>query len=359
MATIINSHIEEEFTYGLEVLKRRRPKKIVATLDTSPVQTTNRQLGPFPIALKPASGSTSDYLPHNTVGGHLVGLNFGGPHVDWNLVPMYGFLNNGGPWSKLESALFDEVYAPDTVGTATLTVTLDYSGTTDARIPNSIQMLLQYKTKNGQTHNWNPAAVVQQQPKLQEYKPTEGLQWHVFKWQHAMEQANWFVEDHVATSLGPKHFDYGKPLIVPARKFIARPYAVLDYMIYAQSQFQDYKAVLNNEAEFSEKQKNLIYQTNIAMNMGYIVSCAPDDYVWEKGTSSPQMDYHTEAFALTQKRGHLLWEGGHQKPEVDHIIPKGDKTKGSNAYSNAQVTSAFYNNQKRIAAGIPAIDILN
>src|SRR5579862_7426051 len=122
MPTVITTKQMENFTYGTEVLSRKRPKKIVATLSTMPEKTTKRTLGPYPIALKSPAKIEDDYLPHNTVGGHLVGLQFGGPHEDWNLVPMYGFLNNGGPWSKLESELFDELYAPNTTGDATLTI---------------------------------------------------------------------------------------------------------------------------------------------------------------------------------------------------------------------------------------------
>ncbi len=352
MPAIIQTYQAESFTFPPEIAQRSRPKKIVALLDTQPEKTTARSMGPYPIALKPNGVGSSDALPHNTVGGHLVGLNFGGPHADTNLVPMYGNFNNGGTWSQMEGALYNTLYANNTTGTATLTLELAYAGT-DPRIPSSFNVKLEYKTTDGQQHTWTPTLnpIPHPSPVKEQYEVSQDLMYHLWKLDSAMKDAKWFVEDHVGTTWGPKHFRYGEPLIVPARDYAARPYAVLDYMVYGLRQFPEYAITLNNEAEFDDRQKNLIYQANIAFNNGYIVSNAKDDYVYDGQTDTLLSNYYASALSITGKQGHLVWGGGHQKPEVDHIVPKGDKFRGSNAYSNAQVTSSHYNNMKRQKTG--------
>jgi hypothetical protein len=160
-----------------------------------------------------------------------------------------------------------------------------------------------------------------------------------------MELARWKVEDCIDWSGMPS---YRKP---PVYTMGERPYAMLDYRAWKAVLAEQggakaaakvaFTALFQSEG-FSVERRAEVLKANRALHDGYLVSDDPEDWA-----------YTDERFqVLGYAKGVLLDVGGTDTaPQVDHIIAQ--RLTGTNAYSNAQVLSAAYNNHKRTELRAP------
>lgn len=348
----------QTFTY-FDEKNRKRPVRVRGFVPTTPTNAPKRE-EVLPIALFKKSGGFPDLAPHNTVRGHLVGLDsLGGQEDSDNLVPMYGQFNLSTYKVKFENVLKQKVQVQG-VKSGELDLTIDYGRADqgDPRVPTAFTYVLKVtynddSTKVFSDHFDHPAPEAAYEP------PVDGLRKYIKKMQAKMEKASWWVEDDVVNrQLATKHFEHGQPLILPAKDYAERPYAVLDYILYGATDFKFFALnaapELYNGGEFNGPQIAAILAVNLAQNKGYYKSDDPHDYVYNGNASkfknTEQVDfYYLHSHASSGKQdGVLLMGGYHQKPEIDHIILKGKHLEpGCNAYSNARVISRFLNSEDR------------
>jgi hypothetical protein len=229
---------------------------------------------------------------------------------------------------------------------------------TDQRIPVSFSYTLTISNLDGSSpifkddipHPAPQAAFVPYDNKAAEYLAAMDKE---------MKTAKWWVEDHVRNrALATKHFEHGNALVVPAKDYAQRPYAVLDYILYGK---KDYSVVSGNCApeiinglDFTQPQIDALLATNVARNAGYYKSDDANDYVYKGKSALFNNPDHVKYYYLHAHSaggstdGVLLMDGYHQKPEVDHIIMKRKHLDpGCNAYSNARVISRYLNSEDR------------
>jgi hypothetical protein len=241
-----------------------------------------------------------------------------------------------------------------------LDLTINYGSAHDGdpRVPTAFSYVLKVTYNDDSTKVFS-GLIQHPAPEAAYQAPEDGLRKYIKKMQAQMEKAKWYVEDHVENrQLATKHFEHGGPLIVPAKDYAERPYAVLDYILYGcdGSKFfpGNYAPELYNGGGFTGPQIEAILKVNLAKNKGYYKSDDRNDYVYSgnsaKFKNSEQVDwYYLHSHASSGKQdGVLLMGGYHQKPEIDHIILKGKHLEpGCNAYSNARVISRFLNSEDR------------
>ena len=347
----------QTFTY-FKSKGRKRPVRVTGDVPLLPTRAPKRQ-EVLPLALfeKNLIGYP-DLAPHNTVRGHLIGLDsLGGQEDHENLVPMYGQFNLSTYKVKFENVL--RQIQVSGVKSAVLDLNILYDDNKcDPRVPTAFSYTLKITyaddvAKSITDHIAHPA------PEAAYKKPASGLGKYIDKMQQNMVKSAWWVEDHVKNRARAKsHFEHGQPLILPPQDYDQRPYAVLDYIMYGNdgSKFFGFNCApeLYNGGEFSAPQIEAMLTVNLARNNGYYKSDDPNDYVYggnsHKFNNKDQVDwYYLHAHASSGKEdGVLLMEGYHQKPEIDHIVLKGKHLEpGCNAYSNARVISRFLNSEDR------------
>jgi hypothetical protein len=366
---------------------RERPIKVVGPVPTNAVWGAARG-GDQPIALyNKMTGSVVDSPLHNTVRGHLVGLDsLGGEDSRFNMVPMYNHFNISGYKSQIENWIKAAAQQTHGVALANLTLTIAYPvapSTNDPRIPEAFEAKLDLTFGDRSTKSGQTGRVVHPIPQIAYTQPVDRLGALIEHATEMMIATDWWVEDNVLTNARATFASHER-LVVPDKTLgrAHRPYAVIDFLIHGQTGMigPSVGALLpqittgnvqpdyTNGADFSEPRKAFMYAVNLARNGGYYRSDDRGDYVY-KGKSHGYTSFPADAQARAKSYRHevkamyqaleamedwstfngvLVWEGGHQKPEVDHIVPQtGRFIQGCNAYSNARVVSSFLNNERR------------
>ncbi len=360
---------------------RERPTKVVGMVPLNPVNGAPRG-SDQPVALCVQGSSIAEPPLHNTVRGHIVGLDsLGGVDTGFNMVPMYSHFNISGYKTRIENWIKDNTQKTIGVTQAGLTLQVHYpviNSNSDPRIPLAFEAQLEL-TIYGASQTISTGKVIHPVPQVAYEDPVNNLQELIFIATDIMVDSRWWVEDHVQTNASARMADH-EILSVPdkALGYGHRPYAVIDFLIFSPPGLVSDRmnALLpqittgkinpdyQNGSDFSEPQKQLMYAVNLAGNNGYYKSDDPTDYVY-KGKSHNYASFKDQAQAKSYRRdakatyqssamdqdtshdGTLVWNGGHQKPEVDHIVPKGKHPFGCNAYSNARIISSYLNNDRR------------
>lgn len=329
-----NNYETADFFPGGE--QRERPERVQVIVSAA----IGRSDTPPPMSfLSPANGLDPDIGWQR---GHVAALEVGGANDSFNIVPMKPGFNHGGPWRAVERAVRQAASARP-AGTVRFRVALEYAGP-DPRVPSRIRCNLE---ESGPTGTWQPLDVPQVLPGGQAVLVHEaertplptpaqqalltsaplapigvgqlaGLVTEQSEAQNALNRhtmpnaskAQWPDAPHQPFPGGPLH---GHP----------RPYQHLDLQMLGAMRGDQNGMPVNDilpHALFTEDQRRLILQANLARNGGRLMSDDPNDphqVLDEDGTAN--------------------------YPEIDHIIPK--SAGGSNAYSNARVISWELNNK--------------
>jgi hypothetical protein len=245
--------------------------------------------------------------------GHIIANELGGPDSSDNIVPMYPFFNRNGAWRCLELEI------GQLFGSGVLTMEVEIAYGVDGRIPSAFAV----------------AVAVNGAKKIDE------------KIQHLVPKFDKVdVPKEIADlfAYGKKNMpnDWGKDQVLlrfPTKG--PRPYAVLDWLVlekkvtkwpafkYLDKSFPESNPESNEMEPFGDQKRALVKMYNAWENGGFLKSDAYllSSSLW--GTKDP-FEYLREYSA-------------HDKPEVDHIIPKGNG--GYNYYRNARLVSWFLNNK--------------
>lgn len=332
---------------------RRRPTHVTATLTGASVPLTARDNDASPLALIAEGGGVDERI-YNTDRGHLIALEFGGPDVPENQVPMWGRFNQSGAWRNSERKLVELVGT----GTAHLHIECTYAPSghhndadlmqwVDPRIPIKFKITLELPDNphskfiqiinHARPKPFNEATVPELAQKFAEFH-TE---------MNKIFPSGYWIEDYIPGASGVG-------LRVPGKTFEERPCMLLDFMA-ASKGFDgfDLSSVVDNSREFTGIQKTIMLAYNRWKNGGWLASDFELDFgYWPTGPSDPQefmrhrlADVPASATTAGPPVRVLGMKGGDQAPEVDHIIPL--SMGGSNCFSNAQVVSRAYNNFKR------------
>lgn len=288
----------EMFTFGGTL--RSRPIMLTGTLIKKRGSSGKAQAA-TPTALI-GTPSKSDSRPLNTNAGHLLGLQFGGPNVSENIVPMYASFNQHGGWKSLEDQFIKLVESE--AGRVTVMINISYGGP-DPRIPSGFSAGASLANGGYVGFGFFPHLA----PAIEHVEIDIDEINLIKQRQHEMEKAAWTMDSK-----------YPKLNLPPAGRI--RPYAVLDYMSEVSRDLA--MQSITNGREFNAYQINNILTINRVNGLGYLHSDDPQD-----------------PFAGQP----LLTVAGDQGPHVDHIVAKSTMS-GCNAYSNAQVMSGFGNMSK-------------
>jgi hypothetical protein len=304
------------------------------TLVKGPVRgLTNQRRPPTarPLAYEQESTGTvpaEPELPFGYDGGHIVGLQLGGPNDSRNVVPMYpGF--NRGKWLTMENKFHPKI----TGDGFTMKVELDY-GLGD-EIPYKLKATLEGPPLAAPiVEQWSQPTDIPDLPepsdevgailnrpdrtedrgvttaRSQEFKDLK------FDLRHP--------KDNTKTHAGFLEYVSAEGQLPPSMKPLYpdkpadRPYERLD-VLNLSGEIEDTTQRLGGN-DFSTEQIRLILQANRVRNGGTLKSDAPND-------PCKTLDV----------------KGAANHPEIDHIIPK--SSGGSNYYSNARVVSWQVNNK--------------
>ena len=141
---------------GGQLEKRLRISSVSCTLTYKQgYPNTKRKSNSPPQPLSNYSSNNLGPIPnmgiYNTDRGHLVALEFGGPELKENLVPMWSRFNKHGDWKKLEEYIKGLIFLHTQV---TLNITCNYSDNDfdDKRIPLSFDIEVQWKDDSNSLH---------------------------------------------------------------------------------------------------------------------------------------------------------------------------------------------------------------
>ena len=294
----------EEFT--IDGHRCYRPLSISGPLAPANMQEKNVS----PLSLLTIDGNKnglSRLRPLNTERGHLIASSLGGPDVPENIIPMYAYVN-GSSWASIEHKARE---MRDRFPDALVTVTLDYSQSSDPRIPGKLEYTLvppkPHQPKIYPCPHNKPVAAYAGSFDLSELELVEDLE----------EILDTYSKNYNAWSFEKESLAGG--LILPGPS-VVRPYEMLDYLKARHGDFPNLR--FQNGAEFTNLQKDWILKVNQLRNYGEIISDADDD------TKEP-----------------LIGGRGNLGAVIDHIEPRivNGRPHGSNAFSNARVVSAEYN----------------
>ncbi|MFI2026519.1 eCIS core domain-containing protein [Streptomyces buecherae] len=329
-----NNYTTADFFPGGE--QRERPER-VEVIVSAPI---GRSATPPPMSfLSPVNGLDPDIGWQR---GHVAALEVGGENASYNIVPMKPGFNHGGPWRAIERAVRQAADA-HTRGTVRLRVELEYSGP-DPRVPSRISCTLEESESTG---TWQPLVVPQVLPQgravlvhkaertplptpaqeelLTTTPPTPigvgQLGDLVTDQSEAQNALNLHTMPSASKAQWPDALHQPFPGAPPHGHH--RPYQHLDLQMLGAMRGDQNGMPVNPilpHAVFTEDQRRLILQANLARNNGQLRSDDPNDpheVLDEDGTAN--------------------------YPEIDHIIPR--SAGGSNAYSNARVVSWELNNK--------------
>ncbi|MGH9584317.1 MAG: hypothetical protein ACRD4O_15440, partial [Bryobacteraceae bacterium] len=148
---------------------------------------------------------------------------------------------------------------------------------------------------------------------------------------------NWLIENVTNSPLGGLNFSFLKGALPTADR---RPCRTIDFLalerkgggFLSEADAFEYAHGIGCGREFSASAKSLALFACICRHGGWLASDAYRD---------PRSYLEIGGSAVIEQHGALIHGGGHNAPQVDHIIPQ--QLGGPNCLSNAQVTSMQYN----------------
>ncbi|MRG97573.1 DNA/RNA non-specific endonuclease [Polyangium spumosum] len=301
---------------------RERPSSVTFELGAGAArgQKRAREELEAPLALVGPDGAADPMVFHMDR-FHLVAHRWGGSKDGENLVPAYAGFNRT-EWSNFEGAIDEIVRARG--GPVRVTIDLGYDDAQDPRVPVRLHVKVEEEIHGifVQRHKgWfvpTPPAAQRAEDRWLEELIT----------QHRDDFVNSGFSAHALRDPS------GMLLNLPNEP---GPHAILDYL-HARGAFAGTTAenvVLQNGAPFTPAQRDLILAHNRILNgTGFVMSESPADPARTSWPAPPG-----------RPPGTLLDGSTHAAPQVDHTWPQAHN--GSNAYSNAMVTSAQHNNEKR------------
>ena len=149
--------------------------------------------------------------PHNTVRGHLIGLDsLGGQEERFNLVPMYGQFNLSTYKTKFENVLKQKVQV-HVVVSAEVELRIEYDDLKrDPRVPVAFNYDLTIKNADDSARKLSDS-ILHPAPELA-YKTAEnGVGKYIATIQSRMTKAHWWVEDNVVTGSAPEPLRTWRP----------------------------------------------------------------------------------------------------------------------------------------------------
>ena len=300
---------------------RRRPLTVVAPVRLSGAGRSAANA--TPLAYQYGTGLDEERM-FDTEAGHILGLRLGGLNIPENVTPMFAHVNRN-LFREVERAI-ESAYAPGQGHGVEIKLTY---GAAEPRVPISIAVrLLRNMTFPGATgYTVNLPAVythtvLQTAPVVTRITPDPQLL-ALFTQAQAAVTAGWTLENHV-----PACRDWlARRALPPVDQ---RPYAFLDYVYFVLNGNtvlpMDDVGTIAPLWEFGETQRGYIVQANRHKQSGTrLGEC------WSDAAGDP----------ITTA---LVQLGADSGIEIDHIIPK--SRGGSNAFSNAQVTSRKFNGSK-------------
>lgn len=342
----------QPYTFGTEVRYR------LNWVTGSGLRTGNRTTrligtaAPQPLSQYPPNSDVAGYRLEHTERGHIIGLQFGGPEIKYNLVPMYAGFNGGsGAWGQTEKKIRKWLAARNGRRLG-MNVSIGYDSA-DTAIPSNFGLTfhsecgedLPYEWFGGfQFHVHPPAHLARDDVDESDLVLLDILK----KAQKQMMIEKWFIERTGHISVGGSgrslrsgvqdiqvsvggvdlsKFDLNSEASLLAA-YASRPYAVLDYLwfehraVYTDKLAFGSVTTFDNTQPFSEAQKSAIRKVNILAHLGYMVS---------------------DLYGLTDEEPyHSLYIGSADaSAQVDHITGKAGS--GSNCYSNARLVSKKMN----------------
>lgn len=309
----------ESFTHAGRI--RRRPLKVVALVRLSGAGRSAANA--TPLAYQYGTGLDEERM-FDTEAGHILGLRLGGLNVPENVVPMYAHVNRN-LFREVERAI-ESAYTPGQAHGVELTLT--YGGA-EPRVPTSIavRLLRNMAFPDGTRYTFSLPALyehtVMQTPPVTTRIVTTPELMVLFAQAQAKVNEGWTLEAARAECR-----DWlARRALPPVDQ---RPYAFLDYVYFELNGNTDLPmndvGTMRPLFEFSESQRGYIVLANRHKQTGpKLGEC------WSDAAGDP----------ITTA---LVQLGADSGIEIDHIIPK--SRGGSNAFSNAQVTSRKFNGSK-------------
>jgi hypothetical protein len=302
---------------------RRRPTRVVGKVRITRRSRTDSNAQP----LSCNAGFQNDERLFNTESGHIFGLQLGGVNTSENVVPMYAHVNRG-LFREVER---DIVQAYRTGQNYGLEYSLAYGDVNEPRLPTAIRVnMLRNFTITGlgaYTADTTPAytKTVRQDPPVITRIAIDPELLLLFTQAREAVAHGWTLE----TSCDADHFrQWAERGALPAVD--RRPYAFLDYILfelpYSDTLPMAGIGTIGPGRGFSEAQRGLI-----AMANRYVQPEARRGECWSDAPDDPI-------------KVALLQLGADTGYEIDHIMPK--SLNGSNAFSNAQLTSRRFNGSK-------------
>ncbi len=228
----------QQFNY-FELKGRKRPSRVKGSVPVQPTNAPKRE-DVLPVALYEKNGTGyPDVAPHNTVRGHLIGLDsLGGQEERFNLVPMYGQFNLSTYKTKFENVLKQNVQVHGVVS-AEVELRIEYDDLkADPRVPVAFNYDLTIKYADDSTRKLSDR-ILHPAPELAYKTPENGMGKYIATMQSRMTKAHWWVEDNIVNRQRARaHFEHGDPLNLPPKDYDQRPYAVLDYILYGEHPFK-------------------------------------------------------------------------------------------------------------------------
>jgi hypothetical protein len=312
----------ERFLHGVPGSMRVRPKTVVSLIriKNSPRQPAKN----LPLAFN--GGHVMDGRPLNIEGGHVIGIAIGGVDEQENVVPMYSHVNRG-TFLSIEKTISRDYIPGKSMG---VSISLDYTTSPDGRIPTNISVTLMREMTidpvalgrvTGTTIRVDDISNAPQQAARIEIDPH--LQAYLQQVQKRVD-AGWTIE---SAEEATRSWVAEKKLPPVGN----RPYALLDWILFMDpgNQYLPMQAnigTIGPGRPFTDRQRELIQLVNRYRQTGE-----------KKGECWSDVAEDRNQCALIQV-------GTDTGIEVDHILPM--KPVGSNAFSNAQITSAGHNRSK-------------
>ncbi len=159
--------------------------------------------------------------------------------------------------------------------------------------------------------------------------------------QQEMMRQNWRIETVRNSPIGNRDFGFLAGHLPPPEQ---RPYAAVDFVLLTQAKHplctavksRNYVHKIGNGSNFTNTAKALALKCNPLIHNDFLVS---DAY------GQPHTALLATHGAVIETEQGLMNGGGHNAPQVDHIVPQAKA--GANCLSNAQITSMRYNTSKQ------------